>query len=118
MSTQPNCPHCPDGHSDPESRPWAVYVTQHRDGDGQPTSLHASPTGGQHVAESDAEWARRRLNTTVTVKDIAKIIDPTAYYGYPEIIYRSYPTETVSQTRARLYEEVMELAQEVLDLFS
>lgn len=56
------CPHCPDGHPDPASRPWGVFVAAERDGDGQPTHLHVAPTAGQHVAESDAEWVRQQLN--------------------------------------------------------
>lgn len=56
------CEHCPDGHADPESRPWGVFVASERDGDGQPTHLYVAPTAGQHVAESDAEWVRARLN--------------------------------------------------------
>lgn len=53
------CPHCPDGHADPTTRPWAVYVAPTRDGDGQPTTLHVGPTNCAHVAESDAEWLRQ-----------------------------------------------------------
>ncbi|WP_328941567.1 hypothetical protein OG259_07790 [Streptomyces sp. NBC_00250] len=63
--TQPTpCPHCPDGHApaDRGSQPWAVWVSEHRDGDGQPTILMVARTGGAHVAESDAEWMRARLN--------------------------------------------------------
>lgn len=54
--TQPPCPHCPDGHRDPTSRPWGVFVASDRDADGQPTHLYVAPSGGAHVAESDAEW--------------------------------------------------------------
>jgi hypothetical protein len=39
-----------------------VFVSQERDGDGEPTHLCVMPTAGQHVAESDAEWARQMLN--------------------------------------------------------
>lgn len=60
------CPHCPDGHAQPESRPWAVFVASEVDGDGQPTHLYVAPTAGQHVAESDAEWVRTRLNEAAT----------------------------------------------------
>jgi hypothetical protein len=62
MSDDLACDHCPDGHSDPTGRPWAAFVADERDGDGQPTHLYVAPTAGQHVAESDAEWVRRRLN--------------------------------------------------------
>ncbi len=55
------CPHCPDGHADPLSRPWAVWVTEHRDRDGQPTTLHVATTTGAHVSESDAEWLRQLI---------------------------------------------------------
>ncbi|MGZ0231156.1 hypothetical protein [Streptomyces sp. CPS1] len=59
----PGCPHCPDGHTPPDhGQPWGVYVAADRDGDGQPIRLHVERTGGAHVAESDAEWVRQRLN--------------------------------------------------------
>lgn len=52
------CSHCPDGHDNPLNKPWGVYVSANRDGDSQPTTLHVAPSGGSHVAESDAEWLR------------------------------------------------------------
>jgi hypothetical protein len=60
----PGCPHCPDGHTPPTggSQPWSVWVSEHRDGDGQPVILMVARSGGAHVAESDAEWMRTRLN--------------------------------------------------------
>lgn len=62
----PGCPHCPDGHTPPDggSQPWAVWVGAACDGDGQPITIHVARSGGAHVAESDAEWIRKRLNTT------------------------------------------------------
>ncbi|MFJ2882457.1 hypothetical protein ACIQGT_13930 [Streptomyces sp. NPDC093108] len=58
------CRHCPDGHTpaDRGSQPWGVWVGSQRDGDGQPTIIHVARSGGAHVAESDAEWIRARLN--------------------------------------------------------
>lgn len=58
------CPHCPDGHTLPTqgSQPWGVYVADARDGDEQPTTIHVGRSGGAHVAESDAQWIRDRLN--------------------------------------------------------
>lgn len=58
------CPHCPDGHTAAASgaQPWGVYIAADRDGDGQPIRLHVERTGGAHIAESDAEWVRSRLN--------------------------------------------------------
>lgn len=54
------CEFCPDGHEAPERRPWAVYVDRvHLDHDEQPVSLIVCKTGGQHCAESDAEWLRQ-----------------------------------------------------------
>ncbi len=54
------CIHCMDGHEDPRRRPWAVYVDAvNLDHDGQPVRLIVAKTGGQHVAESDAEWLRQ-----------------------------------------------------------
>lgn len=60
--TQPPCPHCPDGHARPRSRPWGVFVASDRDRDGQPTHLYVAPSNGAHVAESDAEWLRALIN--------------------------------------------------------
>lgn len=57
------CEHCIDGHRSPESRPWAAWVAEERDSDGQPTHIRVSPTGGQHVAESDAEWLRTLMRS-------------------------------------------------------
>ncbi|WP_240964348.1 hypothetical protein [Streptomyces sp. C1-2] len=59
-----DCEHCPDGHTpaDSGSQPWGVWVGTERDGDGQPTTIHVARSGGAHVAESDAEWIRARLN--------------------------------------------------------
>lgn len=54
------CPHCPDGHDDPNVKPWAVWVTATRV-DGQPPYLHVAPTAGSHVSESDAAWLRKAI---------------------------------------------------------
>ncbi|KOV07489.1 hypothetical protein ADK92_05580 [Streptomyces sp. XY533] len=59
-----SCPHCPDGHTPPDggSQSWAVWVTEDRDGDGQPTLIMVARSAGAHVAESDTQWIRDRLN--------------------------------------------------------
>ncbi|MFE6284377.1 hypothetical protein [Streptomyces sp. NPDC057877] len=59
-----DCAHCPDGHTPPDggSQPWNASVGPERDGDGQPTTIHVARSAGAHVAESDAEWIRTRLN--------------------------------------------------------
>lgn len=57
-----NCVHCPDGHKRPDRQSWSAWVTDDRDGDGQPTTIHVARSNGAHVAESDAEWIRERLN--------------------------------------------------------
>ena len=59
-----DCEHCPDGHTpaDSGSQPWSAYVASERDSDGQPTHLIVGRSGGAHVAQSDAEWIRQRLN--------------------------------------------------------
>ena len=59
-----DCPHCPDGHTLPTggSQPWSAYVGAERDGDGQPVQIVVARSAGAHVAESDAEWIRARLN--------------------------------------------------------
>lgn len=78
--TQPTpCPHCPDGHTPPTSgsQSWAVWVTDTEDGDGQPTNLMVARTGGAHVAESDAEWMRARLNGRDRA-DRAAVLDEAA----------------------------------------
>ena len=58
------CEHCPDGHTpaDQGSQPWGVYVGPERDGDGQPMQIIVARSAGAHVAESDAQWVRDRLN--------------------------------------------------------
>jgi len=59
------CPHCPDGHTPPDhGQTWGAYVGSERDGDGQPMQIIVARSAGAHVAESDAEWVRRRLNDT------------------------------------------------------
>ncbi|MFD3835338.1 hypothetical protein ACFWWC_03650 [Streptomyces sp. NPDC058642] len=66
-----HCEHCPDGHTpaDGGSQPWGVWVGQERDGDSQPTTIHVARSGGAHVAESDAEWIRQRLNLAGAPRD-------------------------------------------------
>jgi hypothetical protein len=56
------CPHCPDGHQRPDRRPWAAWVTEARDRDRQPTTIHVCRSDGAHVAEEDAQWIRDVLN--------------------------------------------------------
>lgn len=57
------CPHCPDGHTPPDhGQPWGAFIGPQRDGDGQPTQIVVARSAGAHVAESDAEWIRARLN--------------------------------------------------------
>ncbi|MFE9064872.1 hypothetical protein [Streptomyces violaceusniger] len=61
------CAHCPDGHMPPDhGQPWGAYVGPERDGDGQPITIHVARVAGAHVAESDAEWVRDRLNAPTT----------------------------------------------------
>lgn len=64
MTDTDPCPHCPDGHTPPDggSQPWCAWVGPQRDGDGQPTQITVARSGGAHVAESDAQWIRDRLN--------------------------------------------------------
>ncbi|MCM8552266.1 hypothetical protein [Streptomyces sp. STCH 565 A] len=59
-----HCPHCPDGHTpaDRGSQPWGAWVGPEVDGDGQPMTIHVARVAGAHVAESDADWIRARLN--------------------------------------------------------
>ncbi|MEU5772658.1 hypothetical protein ABZ819_05050 [Streptomyces venezuelae] len=58
-----DCPHCPDGHTPPDhGQPWSAYLSPERDGDGQPMQIIVARSGGAHVADSDAEWIRTRLN--------------------------------------------------------
>lgn len=59
------CPHCPDGHTPPNhGQTWGAWVAEVRDADGQPMQIIVARSAGAHVAESDAEWVRRRLNDT------------------------------------------------------
>jgi hypothetical protein len=58
------CPHCPDGHTPPDhGQPWTAFIGPQRDGDGQPMQIVVARSAGAHVAESDAEWIRARLNS-------------------------------------------------------
>jgi hypothetical protein len=60
------CPHCPDGHTPPgHGQTWGAYLGTERDGDGQPMQIIVARSAGAHVAESDAEWVRARLNGPV-----------------------------------------------------
>lgn len=103
-TTEQACEHCPDGHENPESRPWAVFVALERDGDGQPTHLYVAPTAGQHVAESDAEWARARLN----------MVDaPLALYGKRWLAERLAAHE--AEVRERIAQDIDERAVPVRD---
>jgi len=66
------CPHCPDGHTPPDhGQTWSAHIGTERDGDGQPMQIIVARSAGAHVAESDAEWVRRRLN------DTSDQLDPT-----------------------------------------
>lgn len=61
----PGCPHCPDGHTPPDhGQTWGAFLGSQRDGDGQPMQIIVARSAGAHVAESDAEWIRARLNDT------------------------------------------------------
>lgn len=61
----PGCPHCPDGHTPPNhGQTWGAFVSPERDGDGQSMQIIVARSAGAHVAESDAEWVRSRLNDT------------------------------------------------------
>jgi len=63
--TTPGCPHCPDGHTPPDhGQAWSAWVADVLDGDGQPMQIIVARSAGAHVAESDAEWIRARLNDT------------------------------------------------------
>lgn len=77
------CEHCFDGHSDPAKRSWAVFVSEDRNSDGQPTHLYVCPSGGGHVSESDAEWLRKLISKyrqpkgDLTINVINPMPDPT-----------------------------------------
>jgi hypothetical protein len=76
MNRTPECPHCPDGHDDPNNKPWAVYVAPERDLDGEPVRLHAMPTEGGHVSESDAEWLRQVIRDAKASRHAPLTDDP------------------------------------------
>lgn len=59
--TAQGCLHCPDGHREPWSRSWGVFMASERDSDGQPTHIRVMPSNGAHVAESDAVWLRQLI---------------------------------------------------------
>ncbi|MEV7140734.1 hypothetical protein [Streptomyces tauricus] len=76
------CPHCPDGHTLPGSgsQPWSAYVAAERDGDGQPMQIIVARSAGAHVAESDAEWVRQRLNGPAEDRPAPVVPGPAAPY--------------------------------------
>jgi hypothetical protein len=55
------CKHCPDGHQDPNRRPWAAWMSPKLI-DSQPSEIIVARSDGAHVAESDAQWVRDVLN--------------------------------------------------------
>jgi hypothetical protein len=50
------CPHCVDGHGEPNRCSWNVFVGSQIDSDGQPLYLIVQPANGAHVAQEDADW--------------------------------------------------------------
>jgi hypothetical protein len=56
--SETTCPHCPDGHRRPGSKPMAVMIGPERDSDGQPITLHVQYTNLHHVSEAEAQWLR------------------------------------------------------------
>jgi hypothetical protein len=80
--TEPDCPHCPDGHREPTSRPWGVYVAPEVDSDGQPVRLHVQPSNGAHVAHSDAEWLWHLIRDA---RPPARRADPDQPCYHPEL---------------------------------
>ncbi|MFE7559648.1 hypothetical protein [Kitasatospora sp. NPDC057500] len=81
MQHQP-CPHCPDGHRPPASGTWHAHVDPDRDGDGQPIRITVARPAGAHVADSDAEWISRRLNSHVTATDDPRSPALAAFIAY------------------------------------
>lgn len=71
------CPHCSPTHSPPESRPWGVYVSPQRDGDGQPTHLTVMPSNGAHVAQSDADWLWQLIRDYEPAAPVSVVQDDT-----------------------------------------
>lgn len=74
MLTSEPCPHCPDGHRPPNSKPWGAHLGLERDGDGQPTHIRVERPAGEHVAESDAEWMWSVLRIGITATDLAFLL--------------------------------------------
>ncbi|MFG2306939.1 hypothetical protein [Actinacidiphila glaucinigra] len=61
----PGCPTCPDGRTPPaHGQTWSAWLANVQDGDGQPMQITVARSAGAHVAESDAEWLRTRLNAS------------------------------------------------------
>ncbi|WP_435107333.1 hypothetical protein [Nocardiopsis synnemataformans] len=60
------CPHCPDGHRRPDSKPWGAYLSHGRDSDGQPLDIIVGRPAGEHVSEADVHWVWQTLNGRAT----------------------------------------------------
>lgn len=90
------CRHCPDGHRDPNRRPWSAWVTEARDGDGQPTTIHVGPSNGSHLAESDAQWVRDLLNGRASHPGFVEPLDPT-----PRVFW--WPADTLTRRWKPIY---------------
>jgi len=56
-----DCPHCIDGHRPFSSKSWGAFITEQRDGDGQPQTIHVCRSAGEHVAPEDANTIWRVL---------------------------------------------------------
>ena len=61
----PPCPYCPDGHNDPNRKPWSVWVAQPHSLL-KPSHLEVAPSDSWHVAETDAEWLREVIRRART----------------------------------------------------
>lgn len=94
MTDQPEdaCPHCSPTHEPPESRPWGVYVSPQRDGDGQPTHLVVQPSNGAHVAESDAAWLWQLIRGYQPAGHPDELIDQAARVVQAEVVEKAART--------------------------
>ena len=61
------CDRCPDGHTDPRTKPWGVRLDDRPEamrGDGAYSVIRVERSDGGHVADADATWLSWLIHMT------------------------------------------------------